>query len=372
MKRIGTLFAAAMAACLGIAQPATARAVTDCPLRDAPFSVDSPIIDILLSPQAKAVLDRATNSRFSKFPPGFMGTTPPTFAAILNLRVGAGFSGLKDDKLKAIDAELRAVPVTAADRIARCARYDNDTPKFQLPAGKPHVLVFEKINGFKDTPSVDAGHAALEAMAVRKGWALVFTDKGGAFNARTLGQFNAVIWNNVSGDALTLSQRRAFQRWMEQGGGFVGIHGSAGDPAWFWDWYADTLLGARFIGHPMNPQFQDARVVVETTDPKFAAAPREWVMSDEWYSFRKSARLNGATVIARLDESTYKPDGMMGQNLRMGDDHPIAWMRCVGKGRVFYSAIGHRPETYTNANNLALLEGGITAVMDKSGRCPAH
>ncbi|RZJ97699.1 MAG: ThuA domain-containing protein [Novosphingobium sp.] len=354
----GLVLAAAMVA--GVAQPATARPVTDCPLRDAPFSVDSPLVDIMLSSAAKAVLEKAAPGRFSKLPPRFAGTTPPTFAAILSLREGGAMTGIKAEALPAIDAELQKLPVTAADKVARCARYDNDVPRFDLPKGKPRLLLFEKINGFRDGPSVDAARAALTAMAERKGWALVVTDKGGAFNPATLRQFDAVIWNNISGDVLTLSQRRAFQTWIEKGGAYVGMHGSAGDFIYFWDWYADRLLGARFIGHPMAPQFQDARVVVEAPDhPAARGLPREWTMNDEWYSFRTNPRTIGATVIATLDESSYKPVGMMNQNLRMGDDHPIAWTNCVGRGRMFYSAIGHRPETYSEPHHVALLEAAI-------------
>lgn len=354
------------------ASPALARPVTDCPLRDAPFSIDSPMIDVMLSPAAKAVLDKATGGRLQRMPARFVGTTPPSFAAILSLKEGGRMGGIAPEALPALDAELRKLPVTAADKRARCARYDNDVPRFSLPAGKPRILLFEKINGFRDGPSVDAAHAAFLAMAERKGWAIVATEKGGAFNPATLRQFDAVIWNNISGDVLTLSQRRAFQRWLENGGAFIGVHGSAGDPAYFWDWYADKLIGARFIGHPMGPQFQDARVVVEdAAHPAAKGLPPEWVMNDEWYSFRTNPRTVGARVIATLDEKTYKPVGPMNLDLRMGD-HPIAWTNCIGKGRMFYSAIGHRPETYSQPHYVTMLEAAIDwAAVSGKGACPA-
>ncbi len=57
--------------------------------------------------------------------------------------------------------------------------------------------------------------------------------------------------------------------------------------------------------------------------------------------------------------STYKPDGMAGQDLRMGSDHPIAWSKCVGSGRSFYSAIGHRPERYADAVYVQMLEQAV-------------
>ena len=165
-----------------------------------------------------------------------------------------------------LDAELRAVPVTAADKAARCARYDNERPRFTLPAGKGKLklLLFEKMTGFRDGPSVEAAKAMFQELAKRNGWALVVTDKAGVMNPAQLKQFDAVIWNNVSGDVLTLTQRRAFENYIKSGGGYLGVHGSAGDFIYFWDWYPDTLIGARFIGHPADPQFQDAAVKIET------------------------------------------------------------------------------------------------------------
>lgn len=358
----GTFKAAALSLCgvtLFAATSAQAKAVTDCPNRDTPFSASSPVIDLMLSPAASAVMAKAMPARTtSTLPPSIAGTTTPSFMAILTLREATRFTGMDLTKLPAIDAELRALPVTEADKAARCARYDNDIPKFNLSKAKPRLLLFEKINGFKDTPSVNAANAAFRAIAERKGWAFASTDKGGAFNAKTLKQFDAVIWNNISGDVLTVSQRKAFQDYLKNGGGFLAVHGSAGDPVYFWDWYPDTLIGARFSGHPMNPQFQEARVVVNTAHPLAKVLPGEWRMTDEWYSFRTNPRVAGANVLLTLDERTYKPDGM-GQNLRMGDDHPIAWTNCIGKGRMFYSAIGHMPETYSQPQHVALLEAAV-------------
>ncbi len=383
MKFTAMLTALMLAA---IPVPAAAAApLIDCPLRDAPFSSASPVLDIMLSPAATAAVESVQPDLFTKLPKFFVGTTPPTFSAILSMRellgMGARFS---PDPSKFVmpdmarfDAALAAVPVTRADRIARCARYDSVPPRLDLPAassavGHPRLLLFEKINGFKDTPSVNAAHAAFVAMAQRKGWTLVTTENGAAITPAILRRFDAVIWNNISGDVLTLGQRRALRSYMENGGGFVGIHGSAGDPVYFWDWYVDTLLGARFLSHPMNPQFQDAKVTIDdAAHPVAQGLPASWTMNEEWYSFKNNPRATGSRIIATLDENTYTPEAM-GQNLRMGD-HPIIWSRCIrasaGKpgGRMFYSAIGHRPERYSDAVYVQMLEQAVGWAADRSG-----
>ncbi|MEP6868435.1 MAG: ThuA domain-containing protein [Novosphingobium sp.] len=364
------------AACLlAVANPAAAKGLVDCPLRDAPYSVSSPLIDVLLNPKARVVAEKALPGLSTKMPPMFKGTTPPTFASILTLKEAAGFMRMTSLDLAPVDRELAVIPITRADRVARCARYDVMPPKLAVPTGKLRVLMFEKINGFRDGPSVDAAHAAFVSMAKRNHWGLVSTLNGAAFTPAVLRKFDVVIWNNISGDVLTMSQRAAFKNWMEHGGGFVGVHGSAGDPVYFWDWYVDNLLGARFLSHPMGPQFQDARVVV--TDPKHPAVkglPAEWTMNDEWYSFKTNPRAAGSRIIATLDESTYKPVGMNDMDLRMGD-HPIVWSRCIGAGahagRMFYSAIGHRPERYSDAIYVQMLEQAVVWT-GAHGGCSAH
>lgn len=358
MKRLIPLAAAAW--CALAPHAALARPLLDCAGRDAPLSIDSPLVDVLLKPEARRIAETALGQDFSKAPPLFVGTTAPTFAAILRLREAAMVLGGDASRLPDLDRRLRALPVTRADRIARCARFDNDRVAVpRLDPRRPRLLLFEKINGFRDVPSVDAAHAAIVAMAARKGWQVVTTDRGGAFTPATLKQFDVVIWNNISGDVLTLSQRKAFQGFLNRGGGYVGMHGSAGDPVYFWDWYPDDLIAARFAGHPMDPQFQEARIAVDRTHPLAVGLPDEWRMTDEWYSFKNNPRAAGARVVLTLDESTYTRKGRFGEPLDMGADHPLAWTRCIGRGRMFYSAIGHVPDTYSQPQHVTLLENAI-------------
>ncbi|MFM6829207.1 MAG: ThuA domain-containing protein [Novosphingobium sp.] len=357
------------AALAASACPAQAKPVTDCPLRDAPFSADSPLIDILLSDQARAVLNKFSQGRFKSVPEGIFGVHPPTFASIWTLRTSARFTGIQEVNIPEVDRELRALPVLPSDQVSRCARYDDDVPVFDLPKGKIRILIFEKSTGFKDVPSVDAARRAVELLAQQNGWTVATTEKGGAINRRTLAKFHAVIWNNVSGDVLSLSQRRALQRYMEHGGGFVGIHGSAGDPVYYWDWYADSLIGARFLGHPKDPQFQDARIFVNKGHKLAGNLPPDWVMKDEWYSFRSNPRDSGANILLSLDENSYNARTSSSVNLAMAD-HPIAWTRCInGKGRMFYTAIGHLPEAYTEKDSLTAIEAAIRWAANSLATC---
>jgi type 1 glutamine amidotransferase len=330
------------------------------------------LFDLLIDPNARAVLEKSMPGMLRVMPGTAPGAAPvsPSITAIMTPEYMLRFQPKGSEQaMAALDTALKEVPLTAEAKRARCARYDSVPPVLPKQLPHPAILVFEKITGFRDGPSVDAAHAALTAMAARRGWILVFSENGAIMNRRDLARFDAVVWNNNSGDVLTLPQRAAFQHYIESGGGFAGMHGAGGDFYYHWAWYPDTLLGARFIGHPMRPQFQDAHVVVDDrADPIVAGLGDGWNMTEEWYSFAASPRKGGAHVLATLDESSYKQIGMTGDSLSMGADHPIAWTRCVGKGRSFYSAIGHRPESYTEPHSVLLLEQGVAWAAGLAGQ----
>jgi type 1 glutamine amidotransferase len=230
-----------------------------------------------------------------------------------------------------------------------------------LPA--PAVLIFSKTNGFRHEEAIPAGLALFEEVAARRGWSLFHTENGATFSPEILSRFAVAVWHNTSGDTLNEEQRAAFKDWLEQGGGFVGIHGAGGDPSYDWSWYVEELIGAQFIGHIMGPQFQDATLVIEDADhPVTASLPERFTHNEEWYSFDRSVRERpGFQVLASVDESSYSPRMKMlwmDDDLSMGD-HPIVWTRCVGRGRALFSALGHQPGAYTNPEPARLLENAI-------------
>lgn len=247
----------------------------------------------------------------------------------------------------------------------------HETTPPDLPADlkRPAVLVFSKTNGFRHEEAIPAANAMFAEIARSRGWGYFQTENGGAFTPATLARFDAVVFNNVSGDVFTPDQRRAFESFVENGGGFVGVHGSGGDMKYDWRWYVDHLIGAQFIGHPMNPQFQPADVHVEDrTHPATAHLPQVWRRTDEWYSFKASPRREGVHILATLNEATYSPKGMFAQELAMGEDHPIAWWRCVGKGRVLYSALGHTAQSYAEPEYRQMMAGAVAWALAQEGR----
>ncbi len=246
--------------------------------------------------------------------------------------------------------------------------YDTVAPELPPRLKDPAILVFSKTNGYRHTEAIPAANAAIASLAEKNGWSVFFTENGAVFNPGDLLRFRATVWNNTSGDVLNDQQREAFRSYIENGGGFVGIHGAGGDFSYDWRWYVETLIGAQFIGHTLMPRFPTATIHVENRDdPATKSLPKDWVRSDEWYSFKKSPRAEGITVLATLDETTYRPR-MATKSIRMGADHPIIWKHCVGKGRAFYSALGHTASAYQEPNYVAVLHGAIAWAAGLEGR----
>lgn len=240
--------------------------------------------------------------------------------------------------------------------------HDARAPELPESLDRPAFLLFTKTNGFRHAEAIAAGLERFEEIAQRRGWSLYATENGAVFQAPQLERFDAVVFHNASGDMLSTEQEAAFKRFLEGGGGWVGIHAAGDSSHEDWAWYIDNLIGGLFTAHTMGPQFQEARLVVEDADhPATRSLPAEWRHTEEWYSWDANPRERGMRVLVSVDESTYSPwVRWLGNevDLRMGD-HPIVWVGCVGRGRTLYSALGHQGAAYHTPEYRALLEGAL-------------
>jgi len=280
--------------------------------------------------------------------------------------------------IAAAAAAALAVPLSGCDALGAIFpshHHDRVPPELPDEIARPAVLVFSKTNGYRHGDAIAAGVTAFETLARRNGWGLLATENGAVHRPELLARFDVVVWLQVSGDVLDPAQRAALRRYLEDGGAFLGIHGTGGDPDYDWAWQPDTLVAAQFVGHPMNPQLQRATVRLEAPEhPVLRGLPPAWERVDEWYSFAESPRAKGVEVLASLDESTYRPVidwWLTERDLRMGDDHPIVWTHCIGRGRSVYSALGHPPEAWAEPLHLRLLGSAVAWLADPAtGTCP--
>ena len=212
--------------------------------------------------------------------------------------------------------------------------------------GDPRVLVFTKTAGFKHA-SIPDGVKAIQELGLAQGFEVDTTSISSKFVEDTLKQYSAVIFMSTTGDILNTREQVEFQRYIQAGGGYVGVHGAV-DSEYNWPWYG-KLIGAYFKNHPA---IQKAELKVHS-DENFQVTdsmPNPWVRTDEWYNFRSLPE--DVQVLVSIDEDSYEG----GEN---GKNHPMVWYHEYDGGRAFYMALGHTPESYEDSNVLKFLSAGV-------------
>lgn len=211
------------------------------------------------------------------------------------------------------------------------------------------VLIFSKTNGFRHE-SISAGINAIKKMGMENHFLVDATEDSLAINTKNLDQYQVIIFLNTTGNILGEKQELALQDFMKKGRGFVGVH-SATDCEFEWPWYV-KMIGANFESHPAQ---QTAKLIVQNNEHLSTHhLPAIWERKDEWYNFKNMNP--DVHMLLKIDESSYNG----GKN---GGNHPMAWYHNYGGGRVFYTALGHTVESYSEPLFLQHLLGGITYAM---------
>lgn len=217
---------------------------------------------------------------------------------------------------------------------------------------KQRVLIFSKTAGFHHN-SIAVGIPAIIKLGQENNFDVDTTTDSKKFTYENLKQYAAVIFLSTTGDVLNDVQQAEFEKYIQGGGGFVGVH-AATDTEYDWPWYG-KLVGAYFKSHPSQ---QNATLHVVDLD--FIATkglPAEWKRFDEWYNFKWIE--NGLHVLITIDEKSYTG----GLN---GDNHPMSWYHSYDGGRAFYTELGHTDDSYADPLYLKHLLGGIEYAMGKA------
>jgi type 1 glutamine amidotransferase len=215
-----------------------------------------------------------------------------------------------------------------------------------------HVLVFSKTARYHHE-SIPAGIKAIERLGSENNFTVYATTDSNYFTDDNLKKYAAVIFCNTSGNVLSPVQKAAMERYIQAGGGFMGIH-CASSTEKEWTWYGH-LVGAVFIGHP-EPQ-EGVIDVVDRKNPSTKQLPARWNWKDEWYNFKDIQP--DLHVLFKADETTYKG----GTN---GANHPLAWYHEFDGGRSFYTALGHFDAAYVDPLYVKHILAGIQYAMGKN------
>ena len=224
------------------------------------------------------------------------------------------------------------------------------------PRAKHKVLYLTHSAGFKHEV-LPVSEEVMKEIGERSGLFEVTATKDCSLISReSLKQYDAVVFYTTGELPISDEQKAAFLDFIKSGKGFVGIH-SATDTFYKWPEYGE-LIGGYFDQHPWH---QDVTVNVEDNKhPATRHLGKSFQIKDEIYQFKDFSR-SRVHVLLSLDTSSV--DLTKPAVHRTDKDFALAWWRNYGKGRVFYTALGHREEVWRDPRFQQLLTGALRWAM---------
>lgn len=217
------------------------------------------------------------------------------------------------------------------------------------------VLLFSKTVGWRHA-SIESGAIAIKKLGDENGFRVTWTEDSYSFSEENLANYDAVVFLNTTLDVLNDSQQENFENYIQNGGGFVGIH-SAADTEYDWPWYGE-LVGGWFNSHPNNPNVRDATViVVDDSHPATEHLSETWDRADEWYNYKYFYDATHKLLV--MDTESYEGSEHPG-------NHPISWYHNYDGGRAFYTGLGHTSESFSEEAFLQHILGGIMYAMGEA------
>ena len=243
----------------------------------------------------------------------------------------------------------------------------NNPPKVEivlnhLNTRKKKVLVYTKNGEGYVHDNIETTVNVLKELGESNDIIVDASDDPSSMTDENLQQYDALIFSNTNNATFdTEDQKLAFQRFIQAGGGFVGIHSTSGSER-NWPWFSKTL-GGKFRRHPPLQQFDIE--VLEPHHPSTVHLRDIWTWEDECYYLERLNPDAKVLLAARLttveDEQKAEYPGQTFGNL-----FPLSWCRVSKLGRVWYTALGHKKEYYHQPVFRKHLLGGILWVLDGS------
>lgn len=177
-------------------------------------------------------------------------------------------------------------------------------------------------------------------------------DSRSAIEGENLKKYDAVFFYTTGELPLTDAQKSDLLAFVKNGKGFGGSH-CATDTFYKWKEYGE-LIGAYFDGHPWNAGTKIKVIVEDKKHPATRHLGDTFEITDEIYQFKTPYDRSKLHVLMRLDMDSVKNQGK-----RTDKDNALAWTHEYGKGRVFYTALGHQPEVWNDERFQQHVIGGL-------------
>jgi type 1 glutamine amidotransferase len=226
------------------------------------------------------------------------------------------------------------------------------------------VLLYTKNGKGYVHDNIESSVKAIQKLGQEKGFTVVASDTATVFTPENLKQFTIVLFSNTNNDVFdTPEQRLAFRRYIESGGGFVGLHSVLGTER-NWTWFK-MLLGGSFAWHP---KFQP--LAVKVIDPDHASIqglPPRWTKEDECYFMKEM--YPGIKVVMAHDLGSLKKDEdekIKAMSGSFGRYYPATWYQRFDGGVVWITTLGHNKKDYEDPIYLQHIFQGMQFVASQA------
>ncbi len=224
----------------------------------------------------------------------------------------------------------------------------------KMDTTRKRLLVVTHTAGFRHADSIELGEKILAQIGEASGDFTVDYCRNAEevqkmLTPEFLRNYNGVVFLNTTGD-IGIPDLQAFLNWIKEGKAFIGIHAAA-------DTYHNRPEYLEMVRGQFAYHGRQTKVVAKVEKPDHPAVAHlapEWVVFDEIYIFKENHR-DKVQVLLSLDR--HPDDGTPNAN-RPGD-YLLAWCHAYGKGRVFYTALGHRLDVWQSQEYQQHLLGGI-------------
>lgn len=183
------------------------------------------------------------------------------------------------------------------------------------------------------------------------------------FTDKHLSRYNLVVFANTNNEVFNSNdQRLAFRRYIQAGGGIVGIHSILGTER-NWTWF-NQLIGGSFVWHPKK---QNLYLIKIKDHESTTQVPTVWEWEDECYFSREYYAGIDVAIVADLDKIDQADQARIEKyKTSYGTLHPVAWSQKFDGGVSWVTTLGHNKEAYTNSLFLKHIRGGMEFVAKNS------
>ena len=226
-----------------------------------------------------------------------------------------------------------------------------------------HVLVYTKNGKGYVHDNIPSAVACIKDLGIQNSFTVDVTDDPSVFTEAGLQKYTMLIFTSTNNDVFdTDAQRVAFRRYIEAGGGFVGVHSVTGTER-NWKWFKQ-MLGETFSWHAKFQKFSIKKI--DPSHPSMKGVPLIWEREDECYFGKElypGIKVLMAHDVRTLNTTDKVQDSLLRKNLgSFADFYPAVWYQQFEGGNIWVTTLGHSKESYQEPVYKNHLLQGITFI----------